>query len=204
MKNTYNLINIIFSNKLIVIIFLIGISTLQLSAQNNLTDSDSKKKKAAPKVVKALDLNDFIKNQSNKKPSNVTVTNINLQEFDHIVTSEHISSISGIHHKYLRQVINGIEVYGTESSIHTAPNNEVVATHNLFISDIQATIITGNTIISSEVAVTSLANQMQYSMTNLVRIEDKGGVNKQVIYNNAGISKSAIPAKLMYLSLIHI
>ena len=49
-----------------------------------------------------------------------------------IVTNENVSSTSDLHHIYFNQVINEIEIYGTNSSIHIL-NGETVVTNNQFI-----------------------------------------------------------------------
>ena len=37
------------------------------------------------------------------------------------ITSEHISSTSNIHHVYYQQVMDGIPIKGTSSSVHISP-----------------------------------------------------------------------------------
>ena len=37
---------------------------------------------------------------------------------NYVITDQHVSKQSGIHHVYFQQAINGIEINGTESSIH--------------------------------------------------------------------------------------
>ena len=53
---------------------------------------------------------------------------------NYIITKEHVSSLSGIRHVYLRQSLNNLEIYGTESSIHYDRNGNVFKEHNQFIS----------------------------------------------------------------------
>ncbi|HBC03441.1 MAG TPA: hypothetical protein DC015_04395, partial [Aequorivita sp.] len=48
------------------------------------------------------------------------------------VTSETQSRTSGIQHVYFRQLLNGIEIYGTESSIHLASNGRVISKDSKF------------------------------------------------------------------------
>ena len=60
------------------------------------------------------------KNVKETSTSKLTIEEIfyDKSSLKYIITSEHISSISGIRHIYLRQALNGLEVYGSESSLH--------------------------------------------------------------------------------------
>jgi Zn-dependent metalloprotease len=82
------------------------------------------------------------KNQSNTPaPSKVSLVNLITEtNSSFVISSDHISSISGVHHYYLRQAINGMEVQGTESSVHIAANGQTVAEHNRFLDNITATV----------------------------------------------------------------
>ena len=116
----------------------------------------------------------------------------------YVITKEHISSISGVRHVYLRQAINNMEVYGTESSVHIDKTGKVLMEHNKFLSDVQTTVKSSSQGISARQAVTSVASQMGYRISNLQEIKSVGGKNKVVVFNKAGISSEEIPAKLMY------
>ena len=49
------------------------------------------------------------------------------------LSSDHISSTSGVHHIYYSQMVNDIEVYGSQSSVHILANGEVLSANNNFI-----------------------------------------------------------------------
>lgn len=133
------------------------------------------------------------------KPSTISLEELVKQKNDtYVITKQHVSSISDIHHIYLRQAINGLEVYGTESSVHIDKNGEVLTEHNKFIEDIQTTVKSSSQGISARQAITSVARQMNYSIESLQKIKSIGGKNKAVVFNKAGISSEDIPAKLMY------
>ena len=116
---------------------------------------------------------------------------------DYIITKEHISSLSGIHHVYLRQSLNNLEIYGTESSIHYDRNGNVFKEHNQFISSTSINKIDNNSqIINAKQAIEAVANQMNYKISNLKQLELKKGINQKALYNKAGISIENIPVKL--------
>jgi hypothetical protein len=116
----------------------------------------------------------------------------------YVITSEHISRTSGIHHMYLRQAINNIEVFGTESSIHKDSHGKIIETHNNFVEDIESTAQSNSPRITASEAIRAVSNQMGYTVSNLQEIERKGTLNQELLFNKGGISSSDIPVKLMY------
>ncbi|PKA82304.1 putative secreted protein (Por secretion system target) [Ulvibacter sp. MAR_2010_11] len=139
-----------------------------------------------------------------KETKSATTPTINLEKLvkhpgnDYVVTAEHTSTISGIHHMYLRQAINGLEVFGTESSLHRAANGKLIASHNNFVGDIQSTLVSATANLSAEQAIASVAQQMGYTLSNIERLKNYGGINQKSEFNTAGISATNIPVKLMY------
>jgi hypothetical protein len=117
---------------------------------------------------------------------------------DYVITSEHVSSLSGIHHFYLRQAINGLEVYGTESSVHKDQYGNVILSHNKFIDDIQRTVKSSSVGLNAQQVITSVANQMGYQISNLQQLSSERGINQKSLFNKGGISSEDIPVKLMY------
>lgn len=117
---------------------------------------------------------------------------------DYVITKEHVSNLSGVHHIYLRQAINGLEVQGTESSVHIDKSGKAFLTHNNFLQDIQTTVKSSSQGISAKQAITSVARQMGYSLSNLTEIKSLGNKNQEAVFNKAGISSEEIPVKMMY------
>lgn len=115
-----------------------------------------------------------------------------------IITHENVSRLSGTRNVYLRQAINGIEVSGTESSIHFDKTGKILAEHNRLLADIRATLKNSSQGISAHQAITSVAGQMGYKIANLQEIQSLGGNNKAAVFNKADISSENIPVKLMY------
>ena len=131
--------------------------------------------------------------------SSVSLENlIKQRSSNYVITKEHVSSVSGIHHIYLRQAINGLEVFGTESSVHIDKSGKTIATHNNFLNDVQATVTRSSQSLSASQAVSSVANQMGYQLSGLQQLRSEGGINKKTVFGKSGISLEEIPAKLMY------
>lgn len=166
-------------SKLLLMLFCM--LTLQLSAQHK---NPEKEKQAAQQATKAstASLEKLIAQKSNA----------------YVVTNENVSKKSGIRHVYLRQAINGLEVYGTESSVHFDKTGKVLTEHNKFLADVQATLKNSVQGIDARAAIAAVANQMGYKISNLQEIKSIGGKNKAAVFNKADISLVDIPVKLMY------
>ena len=153
-------------------------------------------------ILFSLQISAQKKNKEEEKanaPSSISLESlIKEKNSNYVITAEHVSRTSGIHHMYLRQAINGLEVYGTESSVHLDQSGTAILTHNKFLHDIQATVKSSSIGVNSSQAISSVANQMGYEISDLRQLENKGGINQQAVYSKAGISKTEIPVKLMY------
>ncbi len=116
-----------------------------------------------------------------------------------LITDENVSKISNVQHIYFTQLVNEIEVFGTQSSIHIL-NGETISSNNNFILKSADKVIGGSSpSINSIQAVTAAANQLGYSITETITVlEAEQGSNQKLILSNGGISLSDIPAKLVY------
>ncbi len=81
------------------------------------------------------------------------------------ITNENVSSISNLHHIYFNQTLNGIEIYGTTSSIHLL-NGEIILENNQFVLK-SADKLSGSSSpsLSAVDAVMAAASQLNYSIT---------------------------------------
>ncbi len=166
-------------SKLLLMLFCM--LALQLSAQHK---NPEKEKQAAQQAT---------------KPSTASLEKLIAQKSNaYVVTNENVSKKSGIRHVYLRQAINGLEVYGTESSVHFDKTGKVLTEHNNFLADVQATLKNSSQGIDARAAIAAVANQMGYKISNLREIKSIGGKNKAAVFNKADISLVDIPVKLMY------
>ena len=159
-----------------LLILLLSIVSIQLSAQK------SNEKKNYTGSPSNISLEQMIQSKSN----------------DYVITSEHVSSLSGIHHIYLRQAINGLEVYGTESSVHKDQNGNVILTHNKFLAEIKSTVKSSSVGLNARQVIASVSNQMGYRISNLQQLSSEGGMNQKSLFNKGGVSSEDIPVKLMY------
>jgi len=116
------------------------------------------------------------------------------------ITSEHTSNTSEVHHIYYRQLLNGLEINGTESSIHILNDGNVFKFYNTFINELSDKAISAELpSLSAKQAVESVALQLGYSITEpLVEKSRMQGLDQETLLSKGGISISDIPARLMY------
>ncbi|NNM23143.1 MAG: HYR domain-containing protein [Flavobacteriaceae bacterium] len=117
-----------------------------------------------------------------------------------IITSEHTSRTSGVRHIYYTQTLNGVEIYGSQSSIHLLPNGEVLRSNMQFVQGADQRATSGiNPVLSAQEAVQRAASHFQYAINgDLNFISRAQGPAQQAVLSPAGISMSNIPVKLVY------
>ncbi|WP_339611023.1 M36 family metallopeptidase, partial [uncultured Planktosalinus sp.] len=164
---------------------------LQLNAQKQNSDKGLSEKE---KYLKSLNEQ---QNQKEENPFQLE-TMIQSKSSDYVITAEHVSSLTGTRHVYIRQAIEGIEIAGTESSVHVGKNGKIIQTHNNFVRNVQQTVNNRTASLSADQAINAVARQMGYKVENLDLIEKEEGVGRKALYNKAGISNENIPVKLMY------
>ncbi|MFT5890822.1 MAG: hypothetical protein ACI9Y7_000920 [Dokdonia sp.] len=111
------------------------------------------------------------------------------QDTDYVITSEHISSISGIHHIYYRQAISGIEVQGTESSVHLKSDGSLFRfiDRNL-IKNISSKIKSAGSMTATQ-AIQGITNQMGYRFPANLTLDTSAlvpGYEVYIDYSSAG------------------
>ncbi|WP_452601822.1 M36 family metallopeptidase [Pontimicrobium sp. MEBiC06410] len=161
---------------------LLSLLSIQLNAQE-------KKKEENPRITSSNYLKELVKEGNTA---------------NYVVTSEHTSSVSGIHHTYIRQAVNGIEVVGTESSLHIK-DGKTFASHVNFVQNIDNTVRNSSASISATQAITTTSQRMGYGTPtglNVVEVDDnieRTDYQKRTIYySKGGVSNSNIPVKQLY------
>src|SRR5690606_34448483 len=111
-----------------------------------------------------------------------------------------VSRISGIQHIYFTQVLNDLQIYGTESSIHLMSNGQVISKNSRFIKSAAEKLFGSNSPgLSASQAVKAAALQLGYNVTQpLSVLAQSKGKSMEGLISDGGISLSPIPVKLMY------
>lgn len=118
---------------------------------------------------------------------------------DIVVKDRYTSPEMGVTHLYLRQRLNGIEVFNGDININITSAGQVLNLGNRFVSDLQGSVNTTTPTISAADAVGRAAQHLNLTLTTpLVPQRNIGGPDREVIFNDGGISQDDIPVKLMY------
>ncbi|RTQ49600.1 T9SS type A sorting domain-containing protein [Hymenobacter gummosus] len=117
------------------------------------------------------------------------------------VASEYTDADAGVTHLYLRQRVQGVEVYGAVIEVHFDRNGRVVQSHNTFVPDAASKSNAPTPGLSPEQAVAAAARAMRMpAPQGLTRVE-QGTATEGLTFSEAGISLEKIPVKLMYVRL---
>ncbi len=115
------------------------------------------------------------------------------------ITSEHVSAQSNIQHSYVTQRINGYQIDGVVSSIHLYPNQKVLAVNDNFLRDIHAKVKTSISDLTAIQAIRSACQALNYNQVGLFEvIESSATIEQKQLISKGLVSKSDIPAKLVY------
>ena len=96
-----------------VIYFLISLFVFSFQVEAQIQSKTSNNLSKKPQI-------DILKLVQDKAAKNIS----------YIITAQHTSRTSGVHHMYLRQAINGIEIIGSESSINSAQDRTILKKNN--------------------------------------------------------------------------
>lgn len=126
--------------------------------------------------------------------------NISQQDAVYEITDQHISSISNVEHVYFRQVLNGLQIYGTESDVHILPNGKIISENTNFLKEVASRSNGGaSPSLNAIQAVQAAASQLNYNISEaLTIISSLNTPNQETLISDGGISITPIPAKLMY------
>lgn len=148
----------------------------------------------------AQNFSDAISKQLNEM---VEQNKLVVQDMQWQITSQSVSRVSGVQHIYFKQVLNDLEIYGTESGIHILPNGKIISQDNKFIKN-TADKISGvsSPALSAAQAVQAAALQLGYNLSEPLQVLTQArGSSSETLLSDGGISKRPIPAKLMYASI---
>ncbi|WP_114491103.1 M36 family metallopeptidase [Candidatus Ulvibacter alkanivorans] len=122
------------------------------------------------------------------------------QDISWEITNDYVSRTSGIRHVYYRQVVNGIQINGTESGIHILPDGTTISAENRFIKNTQnRSAGNANPALTAVQAVQAAASQLNYTVRGTFSVLERNkGASQETLISDGGISLSNIPAKLMY------
>src|SRR5690606_10341750 len=118
------------------------------------------------------------------------------------LTDFHSSKQSGAQHIYVSQTFNGIEIIGTESSIHILGNGKVSSVKTGFLNSLEKRghEAAASPQISAVQAANAAFAHLGYTATSPISVVSQDFTpNHKTILSNGGFSKREIPAELVYV-----
>jgi len=120
---------------------------------------------------------------------------------DAAVTSQYTDKSNGISHVYLRQRVQGVEVYGAVADVHLTQAGKIAGLHSSFLTNAAAQARNATPSLTAGQAVAAAAKALGMPAPRNLDIRKAGSATEGMEFNDGGISLDKIPVKLMYLPL---
>jgi len=117
------------------------------------------------------------------------------------VTSSYFDEGSGLTHTYLRQRVNGLDVYGAVGDVHTDRTGKPVLMHQGFVVDAARLAPSATPTLTAEQAVAAAATGLHLPRPVGLTLKKEARPADGLVFNNGGISEYDIPVRLMYLPI---
>lgn len=126
------------------------------------------------------------------------LTPSDIQHF--VVTDQYTDQHNGVTHIYLRQVVNGIEIFNANSSMHIAKDGKLISIQNAFVSGAVTKTNSTTPAIGVSAAMQSAGNEVSINMQAAMSKADMPMQNNQVVLKETSISAEPIKVKIYYLN----
>ena len=115
------------------------------------------------------------------------------------ITNSYFDQSSGLTHTYLRQQVNGLEVYGAVGDVHTDRSGKPVLMHQNFVADAARLAPSATPGLTPEQAIAAAATGLHLPRpVGLTRVREARPADG-LLFNNGGISEYDIPVRLLYM-----
>ncbi len=116
-----------------------------------------------------------------------------------VVKDRYISPHNQVTHIYLRQQLNGIEVFNGDININIDREGRVINLGNRFVPQLSRAVNSKSPRLTPVTAVKQAARHLNLAVTqSLVVRRSLGGASQETVLSNGGISREDIPVRLMY------
>lgn len=126
------------------------------------------------------------------------LTQSDIQQF--VVTDQYTDRHNGVTHIYLRQVVNGIELFNANSSMHIAKDGQLISLENGFVPAAITKTNATTPAIGVSSAMQSAGNEVGINMQTAMSKADVPMQQNQVAFMDAAVSAEPIKVKLVYLN----
>ena len=118
---------------------------------------------------------------------------------DLVVKDQYLSQHNQVTHIYLRQRLEGIEVFNGDININISGDGQVINLGNGFVPDLANSVNAREPSLSAIEAVDRAAQHLGLAVTEPLEPRQViGGPAQEVVLSDGGISLEDIPVKLMY------
>ncbi|MES2779083.1 MAG: hypothetical protein V4651_04205, partial [Bacteroidota bacterium] len=119
---------------------------------------------------------------------------------DFVITDQYTDQHNGVTHIYLRQVVNGIEVFNANSSMHLAKDGNLISIQNAFVANAVSKTNSTTPSVGVSAAMQSAGNEVSMNLQTAMSKSDVLMQSNQVVIMDALVSPEPIKVKLHYLN----
>lgn len=141
------------------------------------------------------DVNRTIQQYLNDNRESLDLTESDVQHWR--ITSEHISKQTNLHHVYVSQEVNGIEVLGA-NAVFVIKDGKARLTGNRLIAGVTGMTPSNTLVLNQEEAIYATASKLNLEAPLMIRkLENKN--TETALFSAEGLSQEPIPVRLMYV-----
>ncbi|WP_201977165.1 M36 family metallopeptidase [Hymenobacter rubidus] len=115
------------------------------------------------------------------------------------ITSSYFDASSNLTHSYLRQRVNGLDVFGAVADLHTDLSGKPVLMHQNFMVDAAKGAPSATPSLTAAQAVSAAAVGLKLPHPVGLTLVREARPADGLLFNNGGISEYDIPVRLMYV-----
>lgn len=119
---------------------------------------------------------------------------------DFVITDQYTDAHNGITHIYLRQRVNGVEIYDANSSMHLDKNGRVLSLNNRFVANVTEKAPAPAPALGTQAALSNAAAHIDMEITPALGKADGPLLNNQVAFSDPAVSPEEVKIKLYYVS----
>ena len=122
---------------------------------------------------------------------------------DLVVQDHYTTQHNGVTHVYLKQRLDGIEVWNGQINVNVAADGSIINLGNLFVADLASKVNTAGPEIADRAAIERAAENLGLTPdpADLVLLRSDGGPARRATYAGDGLSRDEIPVFLVYQPL---
>jgi len=128
--------------------------------------------------------------------------NYDVDYTDFIITNHHLSKRSQIHHYYLNQRYQKIEVDQAVINFHVNRNGDLIFYHDQFVSDLSNKILTSRNILNHKEAFFKVCEALKYTIpTDFVILKQESNNDQKAIISAKSVVSNEVSMKLKYCQI---